>query len=312
MSLISVPGIRGEKAFLEYVTGKRGGAVPTFRFEVKTVGADTFQLPIYNGGSYDFIAKWGDGNSDTITAWDDAAANHSYSGAGTYDVEITGTITGWRFANAGDKTLIYDISEWGPLNLGNNNSYFYGCSNLTISATDILDLTNTTTFELIFASCTSLTTIPSINSWDVSNITSLSNAFFQVPFNDDLSGWTTTSMTNIGNAFHTTANFNQDISGWDTSSVTTMEGTFVSSTTFDQDIGSWDISSMTVASNMFNGVTLSTANYDALLIGWEGGAHQDNVTFSGGNSKYSAGAAATARAALDPGDGWTITDGGQE
>jgi len=33
--------------------------------------------------------------------------------------------------------------------------------------------------------------------------------------------------------------------------------------------------------NMFNGATLSTANYDALLIGWEAQTLQPNVNFHG-------------------------------
>ena len=44
--------------------------------------------------------------------------------------------------------------------------------------------------------------------------------------------------------------------------------------------------------NMFYHVTLSTANYDALLIGWAAQAVEPNVQFSGGNSKYTAGATA--------------------
>jgi hypothetical protein len=57
------------------------------------------------------------------------------------------------------------------------------------------------------------------------------------------------------------------------------------------------------------GNSMSTANYSALLIGWQGQTHQSSVVFKGGGSTYSAGAATTARAALVT-DGWTITDGG--
>ncbi|GAI94120.1 unnamed protein product, partial [marine sediment metagenome] len=132
-----------------------------FRFEVVTAGADTFQLPIYDGGTYDFNVDWGDESSDDISAFDDEAANHPYAGAGTWDVVITGTIVGWRFYNAGDKDLIHDISEWGPLDVGNLGYYFYGCSNLTISATDGLNCPDTTNFNGCFWGATSLTELPS-------------------------------------------------------------------------------------------------------------------------------------------------------
>jgi len=82
---------------------------------------------------------------------------------------------------------------------------------------------------------------------------------------------------------------------------------------FDQDIGAWDVADVTGTgmNNLFFGNTLSTANYDALLIGFEGQAVNDNVVLGGGNSKYSAGAAATARQALIDDHSWNITDGGQ-
>ncbi|MCK4826101.1 BspA family leucine-rich repeat surface protein, partial [bacterium] len=83
-------------------------------------------------------------------------------------------------------------------------------------------------------------------------------------------------------------------------------------TSFDQDLSGWDITNMANLFSMFYKATLSTANYDALLIGWEAQAVKDNVTFHGGYSKYSVGAAATARANLIADHNWTITDGGPE
>jgi surface protein len=45
--------------------------------------------------------------------------------------------------------------------------------------------------------------------------------------------------------------FNQDISGWDVSKVTNMKAMFHHTHDFNQDVGSWDISSLTDASGMF-------------------------------------------------------------
>jgi hypothetical protein len=64
--------------------------------------------------------------------------------------------------------------------------------------------------------------------------------------------------------------------------------------------------------SMFSGVTLSTANYSALLTGWAAlPSLQSNVTFDGGGSRYNTGAQA-ARDTLENTWGWTITDGGPE
>ena len=104
--------------------------------------------------------------------------------------------------------------------------------------------------------------------------------------------------------------FNQDISSWDVSNVTGMNAMFQDATAFNQDISSWDVSNVTTMDDMFSGVTLSVANYDALLIGWDALELQDNVTFDGGNSQYSYGAAAIARANIIAADNWSFTDGG--
>jgi len=61
---------------------------------------------------------------------------------------------------------------------------------------------------------------------------------------------------------------------------------------------------------MFNGVTLSEVNYDALLIGWDAQTLLTGVSFNGGNSVYCSAAAETARANMIASDTWSITDGG--
>jgi len=57
--------------------------------------------------------------------------------------------------------------------------------------------------------------------------------------------------------------------------------------------------------------TLSTSNYDALLIAWSTLTLENNVTFHVGNSQYSQ-SASTARKNIIDNFGWTIIDGDQE
>jgi surface protein len=44
--------------------------------------------------------------------------------------------------------------------------------------------------------------------------------------------------------FYNAQSFNQNLSSWDTSNVTNMYGMFQSATAFNQDLSSWDVSSV--------------------------------------------------------------------
>jgi hypothetical protein len=80
---------------------------------------------------------------------------------------------------------------------------------------------------------------------------------------------------------------------------------------FDQNLSGWVPTSVADFTNFLYDATLSTTNYDALLIAWEALDLVDGLSFHAGGSKYSAGAATTARAAIIADDSWTISDGGQ-
>ena len=298
-------------------------------------------LPLESSGTYNFVVDWGDGgNQDHITVWNQAQTTHTYATAGVYTITINGICEGWRFNNTGDRLKILDVSQWGDrFRLGNSNGYFYGCANLRITATDVLDLSGTTNLSSMFRACTTLSTVSSMSSWDVSAVTNMSIMFFGATlFNQDIGAWDVTAATNMSFMFASTSTFNQDItnwvlvgdvkldsmfrdatafnqdiSSWDVSDVTNINRMFYSATSFDQDLGSWQVGNVTTAVEMFFGITLSTANYDALLVGWESlsPSLQNGVTFHGGNSQYTAAsAAATARANLISNHSWSITDGG--
>ncbi|MHA2087937.1 MAG: BspA family leucine-rich repeat surface protein, partial [Promethearchaeota archaeon] len=152
-----------------------------------------------------------------------------------------------------------------------------------------------------------------ISSWNTGNNTSFSYMFrFCNNFNQDLSGWNVSTGTTFVETFRSCFAFNSDISGWNTASATNFTSMFRNASLFNQNIGGWDVTQLTVASNMFQDVTLSLENYNSLLIGWNNQTVKQSVIFSGGNSKYSAGAPANARANLIASDLWVITDGGLE
>ena len=130
-------------------------------------------------------------------------------------------------------------------------------------------------------------------------------------FNQDISQWNVSSVTDTSNMFRGATSFNQDISQWNVSDVTKMKYMFYDATTFDQNIGQWDIFSVKDMDYMFVRTTLSTANYDAILQGWSSQRLQSHVDFHGGNSRYSS-ASESARNILVNTYYWRITDGGIE
>jgi len=72
----------------------------------------------------------------------------------------------------------------------------------------------------------------------------------------------------------------------------------------------WNVTKLSNAEDMFMDISLSTANYESLLIGWNAQTLQPGVTFNGGNSKYCSPAAIAARNNMIASDSWVITDGG--
>jgi surface protein len=220
------------------------------------------RLPLEASGTYNFVVEWGDGTSETIT--DGTQGLHTYAAAGRYNVSIVGTLVGWRFNNGGDRLKLLDVLQWGTMRLGNNGRYFYGASNLMISAIDAPDLTGTTNFEWMFYRATVFNS--PIGHWDVSSVTNMQYMFSLASlFNQPIGGWDVSSVTNTGYMFYYASSFNQPIREWDVSSVTSMQYMFADAPSFDQPIGEWDMSSVTNTGYMF----YYASSFNQPIGGWD-------------------------------------------
>ena len=150
-----------------------------FRFSVKTDNAgtsnnDQFTIPI-NAGTFNYTVTTSDGTS---TSGLTGAHTITFpSGGGTYDVVITGTFPGMKFADGGDKLKILTIDNFGIYGVGSTSQRFafHGCSNLVVNATDTGDFSQATNFQRAFRACSSITTIPSL---DFSSATFFSELFY--------------------------------------------------------------------------------------------------------------------------------------
>jgi hypothetical protein len=150
-----------------------GAVIPQFTSTWDTGATDTITLPLPSSGGYDFTVFYNGNAIKTVTNYTDNIVTFP-DGAGEKVINIEGIIRGWNFNNSGDKLKILNISNWGTFNIGNTNSQFFGCDNLTISATDELD--NTGVFNLLsaFHNCDSLSSIP---LFDISQATNLKRMF---------------------------------------------------------------------------------------------------------------------------------------
>jgi len=197
-----IPKKSDPNAFISVWSTSKTSSGSSNNYEVK--------LPLISSGTYNFLVKWGDGYQDTITSWNQAEVTHHYAAQGTYIVSITGMIIGWRFNNGGDKLKIIEIKQWGCLRLGNNGSYFYGCSNLNLTATDNLNLQGTTNLGGTFAFCENLGCTGNMNGWDVSKVINMSCMFDSASsFNQDISSWNVSSVIDMSNMFRGASSFNQ-------------------------------------------------------------------------------------------------------
>ena len=90
-----------------------------FKLKVRIANdGDTFQVGTLSSGTYDFSVDWGDGSSDTITAWDAPDRIHTYSTAGDYQISISGTMTVIDFHNVTpDETKLLEINNVGATGL---------------------------------------------------------------------------------------------------------------------------------------------------------------------------------------------------
>ncbi|MHA1719472.1 MAG: BspA family leucine-rich repeat surface protein [Promethearchaeota archaeon] len=218
--------------------------------------ADQIKLPLHSSGNYNFIVNWGDGNSNTITDSAQIEVTHTYTTPGQYTLIITGLLSGWCFNNGGDKLKIVEISQWGSLQLGDMGSYFYGCSNLNLTAMDAPDLTGTTSLYMAFNDCENLGSTGNMDSWDVSAITNMWRMFNHASsFNQSIGDWDVSSVKEMYCMFYGASSFNQPIGNWDVSGVTDMIGMFNGASSFNQPIGGWNVSSVTYMGDTFSGAS---------------------------------------------------------
>ncbi|MDQ6481552.1 BspA family leucine-rich repeat surface protein [Dyadobacter sp. LHD-138] len=180
----------------------------------------------------------------------------AFPSVGTYQVSITkgaGSFDGIAFNNGGDRRKLLKITKWGDTRWQTMEGAYDGCSNLTITATDVPDLQDVTSMAYMFYNCAALTTVPAMNTWDVSNVTNMSAMFSGASaFNQSIGTWNVSNVTNMFQMFGAARTFNQPLKDWNVSNVTDMSQMFLGASVFNQEIATWDVGNVTSMAEMFN------------------------------------------------------------
>ncbi len=143
---------------------------------------------------------------------------HTYSKAGKYTITIQGNINSWSCSTDENSC---------------SGSY---CSQLV----EIRSYGNTTFGSYAFCMAKQLVMLPTENTPQFKN-------------------------NRMKGAFREASKFNQDISFWDTSNITDMSRMFEFATAFNQPLHYWNISNVTYMTNIFRESGLKQKNYCALF-----------------------------------------------
>ena len=303
--------------------------------KVVTVGASTYtawdtknvldmQFMLYvsqpGGVSYgEFNQNIGNWNTSKVTSlyatfYNQVNFNQDLS---TKAVTVNGvTYTAWDTLNV--TTMAYTFSRYtvdGPLSQFNGN-----ISNWNTTKVNTLR----TMFQLqqIFNQDISTKTVTvngsTYTAWNTGIVTDLAYTFCNTnAFNSSIDNWNVSNVTTLLSTFSGAIKFNQPLNSWNTVKVNSMGGTFTYAYEFNQSISNWKANIVTTfidgTYGFMGGKTFndySSANYDALLIGWASRPVLANKSIDFGSIKYSS-AALSARSVLTSSPNfWTIVDGG--
>ena len=191
------------------------------------------------------VIDWGDGTRSKIDSGDAGYISHAYLNTGIYVITVFGTIEKWSCGN--DQNMFLDCHDRKA------------CDGLI----SIRSFGNVTFGICAFAYTPKLESFPAKGTPKFYN-NDASFAFYLSSFNNDISGWDTSSITNMSHMFQGASAFNQPIENWDVSSVTDMSYMFAkkddelftahddsSPSVFNQPLNNWNVSNVTYMDHMF-------------------------------------------------------------
>ena len=221
----------------------------------------SLELPLFEGGEYEFAIGWGDGQFEVIRT---GHAKHIYEKGGTYLVRIMGTFRGFCFRefrpaglrlrvnggsillsgkrqvdHARDRHKLADVVQWGCVR-------FETPRTLQDRLEEVRDASDTRAYPVeatgcYFYGCENMT-ISACDAPDLRGIESLAKCFYNCQnLAGDFSTWSdsVSDITNMQSMFEGATRFNGDVSSWQTSRLQNVEFMFCEATHFTGDCSHW-------------------------------------------------------------------------
>jgi surface protein len=201
---------------------------------------------------------WGDNIIENRTA----AGNytHTYATTGIKTVKVYGGLTGYGVLGLSQPKLV-GVSRFN-FNTTNFAHAFANCANLSFVPTTLPSNVTDTSYMFDRAAVFN----QNISGWDTSSVTNMEGMFFDARmFNQPLNTWNVSNVTSMQAMFAganalVTMQFNQPLNNWITNSVVNMASMFRFAGSFDQNIGTWNTANVVNMSFMFQGGNISQFN----------------------------------------------------
>ena len=239
------------------------------------------EIPLQN---FNVVIDWGDGTAFTTAEnTENSRILHSYETTGIYTVRMVGEVE--QFGNdvrrdsdvyepsKGIKAL-KEVNSFGDLGIKRLYCSFSGAEYLTKVPSTLP--AGVTSLRAAFRNAKSFN--QDLSNWNVSKVTNMGFLFEgATAFNQPLNSWNTSSVTNMVSMFQGATAFNQPLNSWITSSVTRTSKMFLSAKSFNQDLSDWDFSKVKWANDMFNGAT----QFNQSLASWRFTSIRANLSQTG-------------------------------
>ena len=199
-------------------------------------------------------------NQAGITDWGDGVTNseksHTYAEHGTYTIKTKS----WSNGTPSDdlKTALIEVKQIKLIgHNGNSKDYsnsFNGCGKLTkVTAYDLAP----TNCDSMFSNCSSLTEIIGMETWDMSNCTSVANMFSRTSKLTNINGaerWVLSSCRSIQEMFSSSGITSLNVTNWNMGSCTNMKLAFNWANDLSEIVGleNWNVNNVTIYEGMFN------------------------------------------------------------